>query len=249
MGFGVLLALHVVNVRVRDVDGEPRPRRDGVGVLVVLTGVWLGLQLLGSLAGLVLVRRDGNGPARSLDVGVHDWFIAHRTGLVGISRVLAFVFDAPVLGVLVAVGTLIVVIRRRRLRYSVFGPFIAYLGAEATVFMVRLLINRSRPRSADFPATDALIGIHETSWSFPSGHATGPIAVLLALAGLVVLRRGSWWPYVVAVVVGLAVGASRLVLGVHWFTDVAVGAVLGTIWGITVCWAQRRGDGTLIRAG
>ena len=99
--------------------------------------------------------------------------------------------------------------------------------------------------SAVYPGAGAVPGIDETSWSFPSGHATGPIAVLIALAGIVVLRRGASWAYPVAVVLGLAIATTRLVLGVHWFTDVATGAVLGSVWGATVCWVQRRADGAV----
>lgn len=227
----------------RDVHPEACP-----GVVVARTGgvlaaVWVGLVMVGVSVGLILVGTDGTGPVVGTDRAVHDWVIAHRAGLVGLARVLAFWFDAPVMGVWVSVGTVVAVVvgwRRGTFRWSTLGPAVAYLGAEGTVFAVRLVIHRPRPRTAAFPATDALVGIHETSWSFPSGHGTGPIAVLLALAGLVVLRRGGWWPYLAAVVVGLGVAASRVVLGVHWFTDVTVGAALGAVWGVAVCWAQRR---------
>jgi membrane-associated phospholipid phosphatase len=36
------------------------------------------------------------------------------------------------------------------------------------------------------------------------------------------------------------VAGSRLVLGVHWFTDVTTGAVLGAVWGVVVArWLGR----------
>lgn len=212
-------------------------------IVAVSAGVWIALQVVGVVVGLTLVGRDGTGVVEHFDVVVHDWFVAHRSGVVGISRVLGVVFDAPVLGVVVVVVTVAAVLRARlrgAFGWSLLGPFVAYLGAEATVFVVRIVIHRPRPASADSPGLDALSGIHETSWSFPSGHATGPIAVFVALAGLVVVHRGGRWPYVVAALAGVLVGVSRLVLGVHWASDVMTGLLLGAAWGATVCWAQRR---------
>lgn len=209
-------------------------------IVGVAVSVWAALQLVGLVVGLTLVGRNGGGPARHVDVPVHDWFIQHRTGLVGVSKVLAFVFDAPMLGLIVVVGTAGVVAlmwSRRRFDWAVFVPLVAYLGAEATVYVVRIVIHRPRPGSADFPGPDALAGIHETSWSFPSGHATASMAVLVACAGLVAVHRRAPVAWIVAVVLALCVSASRLVLGVHWFTDVTSGAVLGAAWGATVCWA------------
>ncbi len=221
---------------------------DAARLAVVAGSVWCALQVVGIVAGLALVGRHGDGPARHVDVPVHDWFVDHRWHLVTISKVVAVIFDAKLLGIITVVVTGAVVVvawRRGRLRWSMLGPFLAYLGAEVTVYVVRLVIHRPRPASAVYPGPGAVPGIHETSWSFPSGHATGPIALLIALAGIWVLRRGPTWAYAFAVVLGLAIATTRLVLGVHWFTDLATGAVLGCIWGVTVCWVQRRADGAV----
>jgi undecaprenyl-diphosphatase len=217
-----------------------------VGVAVA---TWCALQVAGIVVGRTLVGRHGDGPARHLDVPIHDWFIAHRWHFVGIAKAVAVVFDANMLGIIVVVGTAVVLAAawpRGRATWSMFGAVVAYLGAEVTVYVVRMVIHRPRPVSADYPGAGALAGVHETSWSFPSGHATGPIAVLLALAGILVLRRGPRWAYAVAVVLGLAIATTRLVLGVHWFTDVATGTVLGVVWGATVCWVQRRVDSAVV---
>ncbi len=208
-----------------------------------LVAAWVLVQVIGVLVGLTLIGRHGGGAARHLDAPVHDWFIRHRMGLVGISKIIAFVGDAPKLGGIVVVATVVTMLiayRRGRLGVRALGPFVAYLGAEATVFVIRLVISRPRPSTANFPATGAVPGVHETSFAFPSGHATAVPAVLLSVAGLIVLRRKVRWPWLVAVVGLVAVAVSRLVLGVHWTTDVCIGAILGGVWGLVVCWAQRR---------
>ena len=226
---------------------------DAFRIVATLVVVWVGVQVLGLVVGLVAIGRHGAGPARHVDGRVHDWFISHRDGMVGFSKLVADVFDVPLLAVIVVVATLAVValaFGRGRTRWRTFGPLIAYLGAETTVFLVRKVINRPRPASAIYPGPGAVPGIHETSWSFPSGHATVSMAVLVALAGLGALRWGWRWIFVLAVLGAAVVATTRLVLGVHWMTDVATGAVLGGIWGAAVCWAQFRvKDEPLIATG
>lgn len=64
-------------------------------------------------------------------------------------------------------------------------------------------------------------------------------AVLFAMAGVVALARKWWWPWIVALVASLFVLDTRLVLGVHWFSDVTFGFVLGVGWGATVAVVSR----------
>ncbi len=55
-----------------------------------------------------------------------------------------------------------------------------------------------------------------------------------------------WWPSrrlalaVVAATLAIAVGLSRVVLGVHWMSDVAAGLVLGWSWVAISYWLTRR---------
>jgi membrane-associated phospholipid phosphatase len=80
--------------------------------------------------------------------------------------------------------------------------------------------------------------VRETSFSFPSGHATlatvffgGLAAVAFRVASRSDLRAAA------VAVAALAVGSvalSRVYLGVHWLTDVAAGVLVGLFW-VVVC--------------
>lgn len=216
-------------------------------IRLVLTG--LGLLVLGLVLGLALVGRHGGGPLQSWDNTVETWSISHRDGLVGVSKVIATWGDAALLGVIAIVLSVIWLIAARSLRGLV--PMIAYLGGEGLVFLIREIVHRHRPPTADYPAPHAISGVHETSYSFPSGHAVAVTAVLFALLGTLALARRQMWAWPLALVVSCFVAFTRLVLGVHWFSDVAIGLLLGIAWGVTVAvvgrWLPEKGFAVRLR--
>jgi undecaprenyl-diphosphatase len=72
------------------------------------------------------------------------------------------------------------------------------------------------------------------SSSFPSGHAAEGVAGLGALAILAAERlpdrRARTWLWIAVVGAGVAVGLSRIALGVHYVTDVVAGWCFGLAW-------------------
>jgi undecaprenyl-diphosphatase len=68
--------------------------------------------------------------------------------------------------------------------------------------------------------------------SFPSGHASGSVVTFGVLAALAAerwpARRFVFWS--LAAALALAIGASRVVLDVHYLTDVLAGWCLGLAW-------------------
>ena len=108
------------------------------------------------------------------------------------------------------------------------------LGGVAVVNVIlKSIFERPRPDLWDWL-------IHETSMSFPSGHATATMA--LAMCILILVWRTKWrlaacitlFLYVVSI------GISRLYLGVHYPTDILGGWLLGIAWVTFVAWMIRR---------
>jgi membrane-associated phospholipid phosphatase len=129
---------------------------------------------------------------------------------------------------LLAVTVLAVTILwRRRERTDAVFVGLAFVGAQVLSSGMKLGFRRDRPFFPDPLAT-------ESTFSFPSGHAMVSLAVYGAIA-LVLARRLSTngrralLVGVVAVLV-LAIGFSRLYLGVHFLSDVLAGYAAGIAW-------------------
>ena len=214
------------------------PARAVVRTAAVLTAVATALFAAGLVLGFTLIGRTGAGPLQSSDNTVWRWAIRHRGPFVEVAKVVGTVGDAAALGIICAVLTVAAVLRMRSVLALV--PLTAYFGGEFEVFAIRQVIHRPRPPSADFPARDAVRGVHETSYSYPSGHAVAVTAVLFAGLGVLAIAKRWAWPWLVALVFSIGVADTRLILGVHWFSDVTIGLLIGAAWGTTVALVAQR---------
>ena len=77
--------------------------------------------------------------------------------------------------------------------------------------------------------------IPETSFSFPSGHAVGSMVVYGFIAYILAkeMQQHKHIIYATASLLIIAIGLSRLYLGVHYPTDIIAGYGIGFIWLIT----------------
>ncbi|CAN5459042.1 hypothetical protein BH20ACT18_BH20ACT18_11130 [soil metagenome] len=107
--------------------------------------------------------------------------------------------------------------RRRRDRWR--RATLTVIAAQVTSTSIKLVIGRRRPLVDELPALIAT----PTGLSFPSSHASGSFAAARAFAPLV----GSRTIYLPATAMAL----SRVLLGVHYPSDVIAGAALGAVIG------------------
>jgi undecaprenyl-diphosphatase len=103
-----------------------------------------------------------------------------------------------------------------------------------------LLLNLGMKQAFDRPRPELVShGARVYSTSFPSGHSMLAATVYLTLgmvaSRVVPRRRLKFLLLAVAMLVTVAVGSSRVYLGVHWPTDVLAGWAVGGAWAL-VCW-------------
>jgi undecaprenyl-diphosphatase len=79
--------------------------------------------------------------------------------------------------------------------------------------------------------------------SFPSGHALTSAAVYLTLGALLMRiaegRLAKYYCITIAMLVTFLVGTSRVILGVHYPSDVLAGWLIGMTWAL-LCWVIER---------
>jgi undecaprenyl-diphosphatase len=170
-------------------------------------------------------------PLESADHGAAadiNRLIAGHATAVQVVKAVTFLGSNGVLWAVIAAATVILAIRKRW-RLAIY---LLVTGAGALVLdpVLKSLVGRLRPVVAHPIA-------HGTGDSFPSGHSLGSIVCYGAIL-LVFLpaARGRWRPAFVTVIVALIalIGISRILLGVHYLSDVVGAWAVGITWlGVT----------------
>ncbi len=191
-----------------------------VSVLVVMGGAAVGIG--------AILHAGGTG---SFDHETWRWFVDHRSSaLDGVAKGLTHVAATSiVIPLTVLISALLVWARRAR-----DAAFVAASAAGAYLITAILKDVVARPRP---PLAQRLVT--ENDWSFPSGHATQSLALYGALLVLAVASSGRgprMAAWIAGTVFALAVGWTRLYLGVHWLSDVVGGWIIGGSWLAMLTW-------------
>jgi undecaprenyl-diphosphatase len=172
----------------------------------ILSVLWLGMMLFG-------------GPHGAADAALAGLF--RGQALVPAARLVTRLGDWPVLLPLTALAALILIFARSWRHAALFAAIV--LAGRAMVEAQKIELARARPDAAGRL-------VHVSSLSFPSAHAAYSMMTWLAFVLLLAAPRHRSAAAAAAVLVAVIVGLTRLVLHVHWPSDVIGGWAFGAGW-------------------
>ncbi|AXG82264.1 PAP2 family protein [Streptomyces paludis] len=183
----------------------------------------------GAFVLLAVLVTGRHGTPFPLDRDALDWSLRHRPDRwAGVARAVTdtgtgvFPYACAVLAGLLAArhGT------RRQALGAAAGALAFLLAGQALRYGVMSALARPRPPVADWAT-------HASAFSFPSGHASTS-ALMAGLLIWAVARRGRTAAvYALCALIAcwaVAVGLTRIYLGVHWATDVLGGWLFAGAW-------------------
>jgi undecaprenyl-diphosphatase len=133
----------------------------------------------------------------------------------------------------VVTGGFLVLDGKRRMALFVCGSVLS--GLIASTILKDLFV---RPRPDLVPRA-----AYSSGASFPSGHSMMSAITYLVLGALLARsqerKRLKAYFFLLAALLTLMVGVSRVYLGVHWPTDVLAGWTAGAVWAL-LCWLAAR---------
>jgi membrane-associated phospholipid phosphatase len=198
-----------------------------------------------ALAFATLALGMASGQLVSLDGAVAVWLHTNATGLVtvllsGVTRL----GGAQVLLAVTLSAAFVLLLRRRVAHAALMGAALG--GAEALNLTLKAAFERPRPSFSEPLATAA-------GFSFPSGHAMVSLTVYGALAFVIAAHASTRRERILvvgsALALVLAIGFSRVYLGVHYASDVLAAYCAGLAWlalcGLTLCLLRLRRTGPL----
>jgi len=187
--------------------------------------IWIGVALAVALA---LLTREVVAPGSTViaaDLWFENLLLAARSApLLKIFGWITHLGDTVVVIGVAAFASAAILFYKLDRAYLA-GLVSTLLGAAASDYIMKAVIARARPGGL-IPSTI------ETSYSFPSGHATAAFALygFMAYALCRMYPRHAWKIVATATLIIFAVGFSRLYLGVHFPSDIISGYLLGGLW-------------------
>jgi undecaprenyl-diphosphatase len=164
-----------------------------------------------------------------------DLYAGRRPVVADAARLVTMLGDGRVVTLFAIAGAIILVLRKQPWPALVLVAGTA-LG-KAVTGIQKYEFNRLRPDE-----NPHLVLVHNLS--FPSGHSANAMMTYVALALFLAAgeHRRSW--LTAAVILSFLVGLSRVMLGVHWPSDVVGGWSYGLFWALLIYVISRAGWGT-----
>jgi len=158
-----------------------------------------------------------------LDLHINSWVSGLRTPFL--TQVMKMVSDIGMAGGIFVIGFILANLLYHKKIVISIGLLISSIGASLFTYFLKLIIARDRPE-----LTSRLVV--ESGFSFPSGHATTafiafPILAIIIFFSPKIPKICKFFSILLLTIFPFIVAFSRIYLGVHYFTDVAAGGVIG----------------------
>jgi membrane-associated phospholipid phosphatase len=196
-----------------------------VATELAVSSAFLVFTATATLIGVLAAMARTNRGLAHYDLRVASWAAQHHTNAsTDVSR---FVSQFGGARFIVPLAFVVAVSESLRLRSRSVWPFLflAVGGNFLLANTVKYFVDRARP------SLDQLTGFSGTS--FPSGHATAAATAYAAFALLIGINRTRTVKQIgagSAAAIAIFIGGTRVLLGVHWTTDVVAGLLLGWAW-------------------
>ncbi|MEU9599321.1 phosphatase PAP2 family protein [Streptomyces sp. NPDC048109] len=177
------------------------------------------------LAALLAATVSAHGGPFGMDRALHGWVLEHRTSWAVAVAVAVTVTGSGVPAYLLAAFAGAMAWPSVRWRGTLAGA-LALVSVQVPRIALASLLARPRPPAADWAWS-------ASGYAMPSGHTTTSMAVAVLLTcGVYRSVRGRARPVLLALPAlwAVAVGVSRVYLGMHWPTDVLAGWLLAVVW-------------------
>jgi undecaprenyl-diphosphatase len=188
-------------------------------ILGSLVAAMLALLLFSWLADEVF-----EGDARRLDDFVRAW--VHQFASPTLTSVMTVISHLGSGALALVFVIAFIVFLRVHWRRAAMWLLLSMAGGLVLELTLKHAYHRARP--------SPFFGAVPHTYSFPSGHSLLSFCIYGVLAGLLSARiRSAAWRalvWIVAAVLVLAIGLSRIYLGVHYPSDVIAGYLAGAVW-------------------
>lgn len=161
-----------------------------------------------------------------IDLSSLNFFINHRTQtLNNFAKSATSLGAVLVLSVVIFLFGIYLIFKKRTA--DLIQLILATIGANGLTWLLKFNFERSRP-AIEMRLVDV------DGFSYPSGHSVSAAAVYCTIAILICKPlRTVWiklivWSFFLSLT--LLIGATRIYLGVHFFSDVLAGVLIGIAW-------------------
>jgi undecaprenyl-diphosphatase len=187
----------------------------GAAVLALFLFAWLGNEML-------------QGDTQHFDQMIREW--VHRYASPGMTSAMNAISLLGYNILIVELAIALAIFAWLRWRRALLWLAVAMTGSLVLDLTLKYIYHRTRPT--------AYFGMAPHSYSFPSGHALCSFCFYGVVAGLLSARIKSLALQMViwclAATLVIAIGVSRIYLGVHYPSDVVAGYLAATVWVGTV---------------